>query len=249
MRLHPLSCLVLAWAGAAHADDAPPGWSADLGVVTRLRPDHLGGRTPTVEILPVAEVHYGDRLQLSLDDGAKWAAWKTDNWAVGPVIEYRQAYSDHLPLGAHKLEGAFEVGAFGSARLKYGEIELRLRRAVNGYEGWSGDLAFDTGGQVSKNWKVGAEARLSWADSNYSDAYFGLRRGVAHRLQLPRFQENDFRTVGVELDAARRLNSRTQLVMSVAMDRIVGPLDTNPILQTRNLPTLTLGVTYHWPAP
>jgi outer membrane scaffolding protein for murein synthesis (MipA/OmpV family) len=241
--------LALAWAGAAHAQAAETGWSADLGAVARLRPDHLGGRAFTLEPVPVVEVRYGDRLQLSLDDGAKWSAWQVDGWSAGPVLEYRQAYADRLPPGAHKLEGAFEIGGFAAARFKYGELELRLRRAANGYQGWSGDLSFDTGGQVTPNWKLGVETRLSWADSAYSDAYFGLRPAAARRMGLPRFQENDMLTAGVEFDAARRIDDRTQLVAIAAFDRLVGPLDSNPILQTRNLPTLSLGVTYHWPAP
>lgn len=249
MRRLALPSLALAWAGAAHAQAIEPGWSGDLGAVARLRPDHLGGRAYTLESVPVAEIHYGDRLQLSLDDGAKWSAWKVDGWSAGPVLEYRQAYADHLPPGAHKLEGAFEVGGFTAARFKYGEVELRLRRAVNGYQGWSGDLSFDTGGQITRDWKLGAEARLSWADSAYSNAYFGLRPGAARRMNLPRFQENDMVTAGVELDAARRISDRLRFVAALAFDRLVGPLDSNPILQTRNLPTLSVGVTYHWPAP
>ena len=249
MRRLALPGLVLAWAGAAHAQATEPRWSGDLGVVARLRPDHLGGRTFTLESLPVVDLRYGVRLQLSLDDGAKWSAWKVDGWSAGPVLEYRQAYADHLPLGAHKLEGALEVGGFAAARLKYGEVEVRLRRAVNGYQGWSGDISFDTGGQINRDWKLGAEARLSWADSSYSDAYFGLRRSEARRMNLPRFQENDMVSAGVELDASRRIDARTQFVAALAFDRLLGPLDSNPILRTRNLPTLTLGVTYHWPAP
>lgn len=248
MRRLTITGLALASASAAHAQTIEPGWSGDLGAVARLRPDHLGGRAFTLESLPVAEIHYGDRLQLSLDDGAKWSAWKVDGWSAGPVLEYRQAYADHLPPGAHKLEGAFEIGGFTAARFKYGEVELRLRRAVNGYQGWSGDLSFDTGGQINRNWKLGAEARLSWADSAYSNAYFGLRPVAMRRMNLPRFQENDMVTAGVEFDAARCINDRMQFVAALAFDRLVGPLDSNPILQTRNLPTLSLGVTYHWPA-
>jgi outer membrane scaffolding protein for murein synthesis (MipA/OmpV family) len=235
------------WAGTAHAQ-TDVGWNADLGAVMRVRPDYLGSKHYAVDAVPVIEAHLGDQLQLSLDDGAKWSALRSVNWAFGPVAEYRQSYSDHLPAGAHRLDDAVELGGFGSHRLPLGEVELRLRHAVNGYQGWSGDLSFDTGGQVTPNWKVGGQARLAWADSAFSDAYFGLRREATRRLGLPRFAENDFRTVGLELDAARRLSPRTQLVLSLAEDRILGKLGDTPILCSRDLATLSIGLTYHWGA-
>lgn len=234
-------------APAARADDLP-AWSVDLGAATRVRPDHVGARTFTTDAVPILDLHYGDRLQVSIDDGVKWTAIRAGRWSLGPVAEYRQAYSNGLPPGARRPQDAVEIGGFGAFRLPYGEAELRLRRAVDGYQGWSGDLSFDTGGRISRNWEVGAEARLAWADSAYTDAYFGVRPRLARRLGLPRFQENNFTTAGFELSAARRLTPDTRVVMALAYDRVVGPADPTPSLRSRDIPTFTLGLTYHWPA-
>ena len=248
MKRAVLTGLVWACAGAARAQDTPPpGWSGDFGLAGRARPTHIGSTGFTVDALPIIELHYGPDVQLSLDDGAKWTVGHSGGWTYGPVAEYRQAYSDALAVGAHHPQDAIEIGGFAAHRPKFGEVEVRLRRAVNGYQGWSGDLSFDTGGKVGKNWEVGAEARVSWADSNYTDAYFGVRPRTAHRLGLPQFQENDFTTVGVEFGAARRLTTNTRLVASLALDRIVGPEDPTPSFRSRDIPTFTLGLTYRWP--
>ena len=242
-----LGGLVLACARGAQAQDQS-GWSGDLGAAARTRPDHVGARTYTLDAVPIVNLRYGDDLQVSLDDGVKWTAARMGGWAFGPVAEYRQAYSDGLAPGVRQPQDAIEIGGFAAYRLPFGEAEVRLRRAVDGYEGWSGDLSFDTGGQVSPHWQVGAEARLSWADAAYTDAFFGVRPHVAHRLGLPRFQENDFTTAGLELDAARTITAHSRVVAALAYDRVIGPADPTPSLQSRDIPTFTLGLTYHWPA-
>ena len=248
MRGLVLGGLALACARGAQAQ-AQSGWSGDLGAAARARPDHVGARTYTLDAVPVIDIHYGDSLQVSLDDGVKWTAVRAGGLAFGPVAEYRQAYSDGLAPGVRRPQNAIEIGGFAAYRLPFGQAEVRLRRAVDGYQGWSGDLSFDTGGRVSRRWQVGAEARLGWADDAYTDAYFGARRRTARRLGLPRFQENDFTTAGFELDVARDLTANARLVAALAYDRVIGPADPTPSLLSRDIPTLTLGLTYRWPAP
>jgi outer membrane scaffolding protein for murein synthesis (MipA/OmpV family) len=164
-------------------------------------------------------------------------------------VEYRQSYNDHLPKGAFAMEDAVEVGGFVKGRTAVGEIDLRLRKAVTGYGGWSGDLAFDTGGQVSPRWKIGAEARLSWADSAFSREYFGLRRRAFQPVGFPRFGENDFYSAGLELDAARTVNRRTAIVFTLSGDRILGEEWRSRLLADRNIITAGVGVTYRFGRP
>ena len=265
MRFIPVIALLAAFVAPAYAGpppaddqaapvDAPPfgtpdpGWSADPGFVVRVRPAHLGAKRYVVDALPIVEIHYGDQLQLSLNDGAKYSALRGKSWAIGPVAEYRQSFTDDLPRGARDVDDAIEVGGFASYRLPFGEVEGRLRKAVTGYRGWSGDLSFDTGTKVGPKWIVGAEARVAWADSNFTNDYFGLRPGAAHRIGLPRFLENDFWTAGGELGVARRIGPHMQFVVSISEDRILGPIGHTPLLRSRDLASFALGVTYHFSA-
>ena len=243
--LTALGLLAAALPMAAHAD---PGadWTLDVGLAARVRPVHLGSERFTSDALPILEASYGDRLTFSLDDGAKATLWRAGPWTAGPVVEYRQSYNDRLPEGAFRMPDAVEVGGFASRRTPVGVAELRMRKAVSGYQGWSGDLAFDTGGQVAPKWKLGAEARLSWADSNFSREYFGLHRLDGPAMSLPRFSRDDFYSVGLELDAARQLGPRTALVAALSGDRVIGEGFEGPLLETRNLVTFGLGATYRF---
>ena len=123
-----------------------------------------------------------------------------------------------------------------------------MRKAITGYRGWSGDLYLDTGAKVGPDWVVGAEAHLSWVDSNFTNDYFGLRPSVARRAGLPRRLENYFWTAGGELDVARRISPCIQILAAIAEDRIIGPIGHTPLLQSRNLASFTVGLIYHWSA-
>jgi outer membrane scaffolding protein for murein synthesis (MipA/OmpV family) len=238
-----LSGLVLAAAPAAAQDAA---WTVDVGAVGRVRPTHLGSDQYVADVAPVFEANWNDKVILSFDDGAKWIAGKIGPVEFGPIAEYRQSFNDDLPKGAYRIDDAIELGAFGQVMTPLGRAEARLRRAVNGYEGWSGDLSFDTGGHVTPKLELGGQLRLSWADSNFSQEYFGLRPHEARRLSLPRFLDDDYITLGGEFDAAQEITPRTRLVLALSADRMLGEIPASPLFKTRDIYVASLGFTYRW---
>jgi outer membrane scaffolding protein for murein synthesis (MipA/OmpV family) len=235
---------IVGLAPAAHA--APQDWNLEVGAAARSRPAHLGSTQYVVEALPIVEAALGDAVSISLDDGAKWRAFAAGPLRFGPIAEYRQSFNDRAPPGAFRMSDAVELGGFGELRTPIGVGEARLRRAVNGYQGWSGDLSFSTGAAVTPRLMLGGQARLSWADSNFTQEYFGLRPHAAHHIGLPRFLDEDFVSAGGEFDAARELTPRSRLVLALSADRIIGELRPSPLFTSRNIFTASLGLTYRW---
>jgi outer membrane scaffolding protein for murein synthesis (MipA/OmpV family) len=164
----------------------------------------------------------------------------------GPIAEYRQSFNDDLPRGAFRMQDAFELGGFAQVKTRFGVAEARLRRAVNGYQGWSGDLAFNSGAPVTPTLELGGQLRLGWADSNFSQEYFGLKPHAARRFGLPQFLDEDYIAAGGELDAAQTLSPHIRLVMALSADRMLGELPVSPLVQTRNIYVASFGLTYHW---
>jgi outer membrane scaffolding protein for murein synthesis (MipA/OmpV family) len=243
MRLAAMTLLPIAAAGSAFAEAT--AWTIDIGAVGRARPAHLGSSHEVVDSVPVVEAVYGD-LRLSFDDGAKWSAAQVGPFSLGPIVEYRQSFNDGLPAGAFRTSGAIEVGGFTAARTPIGVLEARVRRAVNGYEGWSGDLSFDTGGKVAPKTLIGAQLRLSWADSKFTDEYFGLRPHGSPRIGPPRFLTGDYLTAGAQIGAARDLGRHARLVLALSGDRMLGGLRPSAVFSRRDIYIASLGLTYHW---
>jgi outer membrane scaffolding protein for murein synthesis (MipA/OmpV family) len=238
---------VAAAAGPAFAQDGASGdWTVDVGAVGRVRPAHLGSARSLADAVPVLEAQLGDRVHLSFDDGAKWAAAVAGPFAAGPIVEYRQSFNDDLPAGAFRTAGAVEAGGFASVRTPVGVAEARLRRALNGYQGWSGDLSFDTGGRVAPKTLLGAQLRLGWADSNFTEEYFGLRPHGSAQAGAPRFLPGDYVTAGAQVAAARELGAHARLVFVASADWMLGAIRPNPVFSRRDIYTASLGLTYHW---
>ena len=229
-------------AGPALAQD----WTVDFGAAGRVRPTHIGATSYVFDAVPIIEATWGDRVKLSFDDGLKWAAFRRGPVDAGPIVEYRQSYNDNLPQGAFRMSDAVEVGGFASVKTPIGIGEARLRHAIGGYDGWSGDLSFSTGAEVAPKLLLGGQARVSWADANFTDEYFGLRPHAARRFGLPKFLDEDFLTAGAEVDMARELTPRARLVVALSADRILGELRPSPLFQSRNIYTAVIGITYHW---
>jgi outer membrane scaffolding protein for murein synthesis (MipA/OmpV family) len=223
-----------------------PDWTVDWGAVGRVRPAHLGSETYRTDLVPVLAATYGEDVSVSIDDGGKWKMFKAGTLSAGPVGEYRQSFNDDLPKHGFRTRDAIEVGAFVEKKTPVGDIEVRMRRALNGYRGWSGDLAFDTGGRVTPKLEVGAEARLSWADQRFTEEYFGQRRAPPSHFGGPHFHDNDYLTAGVQLGAAQDLTPNTRLVAEVTADHMLGELPSRGLFPSRDVFTASIGIVLHW---
>ncbi|ESQ87603.1 MipA/OmpV family protein [Asticcacaulis benevestitus] len=222
----------------------PQDMAIDIGVVLRDRPAHIGAKTSLHELYPVVEITR-NRWQISLDDGGKYSAATLGPVTVGPVLEYRQSFNDHLPSGAHHMPDAFETGGFAVYKTPLGDVEARLRKAINSYQGWSGDLSFDTGGHITPTTGVGLEIRAGWADNSFSNQFFGLRPRAAYHVSLPRFLPNNYYTLGAELTAGHKITPTTTAFIQSSLDRVYGEAWRSPILKTRDVFVLSLGLTWH----
>lgn len=250
-----LPVLICALAGMAlpvHADPvdgAGTGWSVDVGGGLRTHPVHLGASDYTVDVQPLLNVQIGRNFSASLDDGVKWTAIRAGPFAFGPVAEYRQSYGDRASRGAVSRTDALEFGGFTTVDLGVGVLEARLRKAVTGYRGWSGDLAFDTGMKLTPTVAIGAEIRGAWADSAFSHDYFSFGTPTSGDGDALTFQENDYYSAGFELDADKTLTRHIHLALSASFDRMFGPMWHSDLLQTRNVAVVGLGLYYRFGSP
>ena len=219
--------------------------TADVGGVVRLRPAHIGSATPYVDLYPVIEIHVGDTLEISADDGIKYQAWKAGPFSVGPVLEYREAFRDKLPRGAHVVPDAFEGGGYVEWKSPVGNLETRLRRALSGYQGWSSTTAFDTGGYVTPRLGIGLELRGEWIDAHYTRSYLDLHPQHDPIFSWPHFGPQDYATGGGQVTFGYRIGPRLTAFAQGSFDRIFGEAWRTPVLKTRDIAIVDIGLTWH----
>ena len=236
-------------ASQARAQVAFPdtGFTVDLGGGVRLRPQHLGSDEYKLDVIPLIQGQYGKDLHFSLDDGVQYDLVKAGPFKFGPDLEYRQSYDNDLAPRSNRTSGAIEVGAFGKVNLVYAELEARFRKAVNGYDGYSGDISLDTLVPLKPKLSLGAEARLGWADRKFALNQFGLHGPAAAPgmppMPLPSNSSiGDYYSAGAQLALIYQRTARTKFILSVSDDVILRPSRPQSGADTRNAATVLFAV-------
>ncbi len=218
------------------------GLTIDLGAAVRLRPDHLGANSYTVDAVPLIDGQWGKDLHFSLDDGIQYTAIRWGRLKAGPDLEYRQAYNDHLPPRSSRTADAVEVGGFAKVDLTYAELDVRVRKAVNAYEGVSGDISLDTLPQLAPKWWLGLEARLGWADRRFSQNAF-----VRSPSRTPGSTSiGDYYSAGAQVALVYLWKPRTKFVLSLSDDQVLRPSRPQSGADTRNAATLAIAMTHRF---
>lgn len=215
------------------------GLTVDLGGAVRLRPDHLGASGYTVDVVPLIDGQWGKNLHFSLDDGIQYTLIRWDRLKIGPDLEYRQAYNDHLPPRSAKTSNAVETGVFAKVDLTYAELDVRVRKALNGYEGVSGDISLDTLPQLAPKWYLGLEARLGWADRKFSRSAFAHTGTASTHI-------GDFYSAGAQAALIYMWKPRTKFTISLSDDQVLRPSRPISGARSRNAATLGLAVTHRF---
>lgn len=222
---------------AAHAEDpvnplAMPttGLTVDVGGAVRLRPTHLGSDVYTADFVPFLDGQWGKDLHFSIDDGVQWTALCAGRVRFGPDLEYRQPYTDKLAPRARRTADALEAGVFTKVDLTYAELDVRLRKAVNGYQGYSGDISLDTAVPLRPKWTLGLEARFGWADRRFAARQFGKSVTLV----------GDYYSLGAQAALVYQWKPKTRFVLGLSEDQILRPSRPISGATTRNASTLFL---------
>lgn len=221
---------------------APGTWSIDIGAAALHAPYYIGSHRTGTDVFPQAGFTYGSRLKGSLNDGARWSALKTKRVQIGPVLEYRQSDRFQKALPARGTRNAIEAGGFIQIDTPVAELEGRIRKAVTGYGGWSGDLSADTGINLGRL-SLGAEARLAWADRSFVYNLYGpdtLGRRVGREIEAP-----SYLTAGMEGDIGYHLTPRLTAGVLVSYDRFLQTFESNA-RKRRGATQLGTALTYHF---
>lgn len=185
----------------AQRPPAPKAWTLGLGIAPIYAPIWQGSRDHGLSIFPDLRLNYKDDVFFSIPDGLGWNTLNQDGWKIGPLAKIRfgrQANSGGSPFlvtrGSTALRGmgdvdlAGEFGGFAQKSLVNGKLRLRaeLRQGTGGHDGLIADTIIgwsDRKRDASLLWNL--SLRATWADSEYSNTYFGVNAAQSLATGLP----------------------------------------------------------------
>jgi len=197
------------------------GLTIDAGAAVRARPTHIGAENYTYDLLPVVDGQWGKNLHFSIDDGIQYTAIRWDRLKLGPDLEYRQPYNDKLAPRTRRTSDAVETGLFAKVDLTYAELDVRVRKALNGYQGYSADIALDTLAPITRKWFVALEARFGGADRRFSLDAFG--RTALPGEPIVNNPLGDYYTAGAQVTLVHLWRPKTKFILGLSADQILRP--------------------------
>jgi len=244
---------------------APKAWNLGIGIAPIVSPAWQGSRDTALSIFPDLRLNYRDDVFLSIPDGLGWNAVNQDGWKIGPLAKIRfgrQEDTGGSPFlvtgGSTALRGmgdvnlAGEFGGFAQKSLAKGKLRLRaeVRQGTGGHDGLIADTIInwtDRTPTASLLYSIGL--RATWADSDYSDVYFGVTPAQARATGLPAFRTGSgLISAGINATLTKplgRFGSKGALTLLTNFDRLGDTVAQSSLIRQRgDRNQVTVGLAY-----
>ena len=174
----------------------------------------------------------------------------TGNFAFGPALGFigKRKASD---LGADlpKVGFSIEAGGFAQVALTPSlRIRAEGRKGLSGHKGWVGEVSADYIAREGDDWLFSIGPRVTFGDSRYTRAYFGVTPEAAVASGLPAYDpDGGVQSVGVTAGYHRMLGRNWGFAVYGRYDRLVGDAADSPVtreLGSRGQPSAGVALSY-----
>jgi len=218
----------------AHADERPHRTRVTLG--PQLQPSFPG--SDDFRVGPLVEI---DRARgddpfpfAAADDSLGFGLLKSHRFTAGPVLHW-EATRSAKDVGAAlpKVKFSVEPGMFASY-LVSDSFRLRgeIRKGVTGDKGWIGTAGADFIRRDRDAWLFSIGPRVTWSDSRYQNAWFGVAPADAGPSGLPAYHPGGgLQAVGGLASFLTQITPRWGVFSYAKYDRLVGDPARSPVVR------------------
>ncbi len=227
------------------------GWSFEVGGGVLTAPAFPGADHQQVMLVPDLRAAYGECFTASVAQGARYLAWESDGWSLGPLVSVdfgRDADGDSPFLisgddpteltGLHEVDAALQAGAFVRFERDDWSAEAELQHALGGHEGLVLDVSLDRSWRLTAAagppWIVATGPSARWASAEFVDAYFGINAADAAACGLPQFKpQAGLVSAGWGLRVIRPVSRRAVVIAFLNAERLLGDAADSPLVVQR----------------
>ena len=238
--VHSLSLCVIglgftmtAPAPAAAQEEAEEPRRTRVALGPQLVPSYPG--SDTLAIRPLIDVSRADADEdfefEAPDESFGFAVVRGKNLSLGPSLGFEGKRSSDDVGGLPEIGLSIELGGF--AQLEMGEnlrIRAEARQGVTGHDGFISVLSADYVLRNGDQQLLSFGPRVTITDSNYQDAYFGIRPQDAS-FGLTAFDaDGGVQSVGVTIGYIQQFSPRWGFYSYAKYDRLVGDPADSPVV-------------------
>ena len=206
----------------------------------------------------------GDKEWLELPkDGIDLALIETENFRFGPVGYWRfqrdvstiqQRGFARVGHGKSSIDLSIEGGLFAEYwPAEWLRTRVEAREALFGASGLIGNISSDVVWRPTSKWTFAAGPRLSVADAEFMDSYYGVTYGQSATSGLPVYRaEAGLRSFGAGAFAKYKITPEWTTQGFFEYEHLTGSAGDSPVITTRGSREqfmLGLGLSYTFKAP
>lgn len=225
-------------------------WRVTLGVGAMYRPAFPGSKDYQVMAFPNLKLEYRDLFFASVYDGIGINALNKDGWRAGPILKLNFGRPDDgdspFRIGGGKtnalrglgdVDPTLELGGFVEYSYKPVSAKLELRQGLGGHEGLIGEAGLSYRGSTTALgppllYSLGP--RLTFADSSYNQAFFGITRAQSIRSGLAKYSpDSGLVSYGVGGFLAMPVSESVSVGLLGGYDRLESEAADSPLVRRR----------------
>lgn len=238
--------LTFATTAAAQSQDEDETWSVSLGAGGVYKPDYEGSDDYEVDGLPMLGISYRDIVvlrgpSLMFDVIELSGTGLADNLSFGPLLKFEPGReADDNPILRHL--GDIDEGALAGLFVNYelGPVDLELtvaQDATSRHEGLIAEIEAGYGFMMGKRVRAQLQISSTWANDDYTQAYFGITRDQARASGLREFTaEAGVKDVGASATLHYLLSEHWRLTGRLAYRRLLGDAADSPLVEDEGTP-------------
>jgi len=247
-------------AAPAQAEETAARWSGFVGAGAFAAPDYEGSDDYRALPFAAARLAYDGYYLQTRGLGVRANLIPADAIDFGPVLSYKGARDDDVESAAvsrmAEVDAAVETGLFVRAPVRgvlmeRDELSFDLQATTDvagGHEGAVATIAVGYDFAAARDLRLGLSVSTSYADADYTDAYFSVDAQDAARSGLARYDADaGFKDVGLGASARYRLSGPWGLTGFANYSRLIGDAADSPLVEIEGAPDqirLGVGVSY-----
>lgn len=245
--------LVVAAAGSAAAEEGEkPRRIVRVALGPEIVPDHVGAEgTKFAPYVNVDMKREGQEFEFEApDESFGFGIIDVGAFEFGPALALESARRpSRFPVPIDKVPTTVEAGAFAQLFLgKSFRVRGELRKGLGGHDGWISQVSADFIARRGDDYVFSIGPRVSWADEEYQNAYFGVTPIVSAASGLPAFDaDSGFRGVGGATSLSYQFTPDWGIQAYGRYERLVGDAGRSPLIRTygsRDQFSVGLGLSY-----